>query len=440
VKLPASEWKRKAVHAGMGLFALALRWLDWRQAALCALAALLFNLFVMPRIGRGIYRSGSGRRDVGIVAYPAMVLALILLFRGELDIVAVVWAMMAFGDPAASISGGLVGGPILPWNREKTWIGLLSNWAVSTVSSVLVLWFYVGRPPRPDIVAVLLIGAALFAFLESVRSGLDDNIVAAYPTALVILSLSGMDPPLWSFGSGHTSARAVLLAAAVNAAVAFLTRRLELVSRSGAVAGGIVGFLVVTFGSWRHYGLLWAFFLAGTLATRLGYHRKKAAGLAEGNQGRRGASNVVANCAVPAAFLMFGFLPIAFPAALAAALADTLGTEIGTLRGKRAFSPLTFRSLPVGTPGAVSVSGTLASLLGAGLIAAAACLLKVTPPQIIWLVVGGGFLGSLAESVLKDFGRRVGFSLDHDFANAVNTFVGGLSALVIGLGASPLSR
>ena len=26
-----AEWKRKAVHAGMGLFALALRWLDWRR-------------------------------------------------------------------------------------------------------------------------------------------------------------------------------------------------------------------------------------------------------------------------------------------------------------------------------------------------------------------------------------------------------------------------
>src|SRR5262249_54511031 len=78
-----SEWRRKAVHAGMGLFALLLRWLTWPQAALCALAALLFNLYAMPRIGRGIYRDPSRERDTGIVAYAAAVLLLILLFRHD---------------------------------------------------------------------------------------------------------------------------------------------------------------------------------------------------------------------------------------------------------------------------------------------------------------------------------------------------------------------
>jgi uncharacterized protein (TIGR00297 family) len=423
----------------MGLFALALRYLTWEQAALCALAALLFNLFVLPRIGRGIYRDSSKTRDVGIVAYPAMVLALILLFRRELDIVAVVWAMMAFGDPAASISGRLVGGPVLPWNPAKTWIGLLTNWAVGTVSSVLVLWFYVGRPPDPGIVAILLIGAALFAFLESVRTGLDDNIVPPIPTALAILSLSRMNLLFLALPGGFPVG-AILLAAAVNLTVAFLTWRLRLVSRSGAVSGAILGFLVVAFGGWRHYGLLWAFFLLGTVATRLGYRRKKAAGLAESNEGRRGASNVWANCSVPLAYLMFGFPPIAFPAALAAALSDTLGTEVGTLYGRRAFSLLTFRRLKVGTPGAVSVAGTLASLVGAALMALAAWSLKVTLPGIVWLIVAGGFLGSLAESVVKDLGRRVGFSLDHDFANALNTFVGGFAAMSLGLVAYPIPR
>ena len=38
-----SEWRRKAVHAGMGLLALTLRWLDWKAAAAVALAALLFG-------------------------------------------------------------------------------------------------------------------------------------------------------------------------------------------------------------------------------------------------------------------------------------------------------------------------------------------------------------------------------------------------------------
>ena len=427
-----AEWKRKAVHAGMGLFAFSLRWLTWQQAAVCALAALAFNLFVMPRIGRGIYRDGSRKRDTGIVAYAAVVLILILVFRHQLEIVAMVWAMMAFGDPAATITGRLIGGPALPWNRDKTWTGLLSNWAVAGGTAVAALWVYAGQPPAPVVVPVLFVGAAAFAFLESVRSGLDDNIVAALPTALVLVTLAGMDPRVRAFGWGHLSLKTIVLALAVNLAVAFLGARFGLVSRSGAVSGAVVGFLVVAFGGWSRYGLLWAFFLLGTAATMLGYRRKAEAGLAQANRGRRGAANVVANCAVPTAFLMFGFLPICYSAAFAAALADTLGTEVGMLYGKQAFSPTTFRVLPVGTSGAISWPGTAASLLGAALMAASAWLLRIADPAILWLVVLGGFLGSFAESVVKDLGRRMDFELDHDFANAFNTFVGGIAALLIG--------
>src|SRR5882672_6653897 len=174
--LSPAEWRRKAVHAGMGLLALTLRWLDWKAAAAIALAALLFNLFVLPRLPHGIYRDAGAKRDTGIVSYAAMVLVLILLFRDRyLPIAAAVWAMMAFGDPAAAIAGRLVGGPRLPWNSEKTWIGLLSDWAFAGAAAVLAFRFVAARALEPDAVAMLMGGAGLFAFLESVRSGIDDN-------------------------------------------------------------------------------------------------------------------------------------------------------------------------------------------------------------------------------------------------------------------------
>ena len=75
--MTAAEWKRKAIHAGIGLFALTLRWLDWRLAAACAVAALLANVILLPRFARGIYRDPSARHDAGIVAYPAMVALLV---------------------------------------------------------------------------------------------------------------------------------------------------------------------------------------------------------------------------------------------------------------------------------------------------------------------------------------------------------------------------
>ncbi len=424
-----AEWKRKAVHAGMGLFALALRYLDWKAAALCAGAAVAFNVFAMPRIGRALYRNAVPRRDTGIVAYPVMVLLLILVFgKTDLPLVAAVWAMMAFGDPAAAIAGRTVGGPALPWNREKTWVGLLANWAVAGASSVAVFAFVARQPPRPDAVMVLMIGAGLYAFLESVRSGLDDNIVAALPTALAVYCIGMGGAPAWI---SSASGRGLAVALAVNVAVAALMGVLRVVSASGVVAGAVAGFLILGAGGWGAYGLLWTFFLAGTLATKLGYRRKASAGLAQGNGGRRGVANVVANCIVPVALLLLGLPSIAFVAAFGAALADTLGTEVGGLYGRRAFSPLTFRELPAGTPGAISWAGTAAGLAGAVLVAAAGWGFGLVPTPLVFVAVLGGFLGAVSESVVKDFGRRNGFALDHEFANALNTFVGAMLALRI---------
>jgi len=431
--ISAAEWKRKAVHAGMGLFALTLRWLDWKVAALLALAALLFNLFVMPRIGRGIYRDASRPRDTGIVWYAAMVLLLIVLFRGRyLPIAAVVWAMMAFGDPAASIAGRLLGGPRLFWNREKTWIGLASNWAVGGSAAVLVFWFVSARRLAPPAVVILMIGSGLYALFESVRAGIDDNIVAALPTALAVFQLGFLWNPEFSFLGGGFLDRA-FLCLVVNGAVAFLTWRIGLVRGSGAVAGAMAGFLIAAFGGWAAYAVLWGFFLLGTAATKWGYARKGALGVAQAGRGRRGVANVIANCAVPVVLLVLGAWPIAFVAAFAAALADTLGTEVGGLYGRHAFSPLDGNALPVGTRGAISWPGTLAGLLGAAALGVVAVLAGLVPWSLLGVVVAAGLAGSLMESALNDLGRRRGFQLDHDFANALNTFVGAMIALEVAL-------
>ena len=179
------DGKRKAVHAAMGVFALLLAALDWRGAALLAAAALLFNLFVMPRIGRAIYRDPSRPRDAGIVAYAASVLALVLLYRHHLEIAASIWGMLAFGDPAAALAGRFAGGPRLPWNTEKTWAGLAANFAVSLAAGLLIFRF-VSPGPASGAGGGVLAAAAAFAFLESLQTGVEDNLVAPLPASLVL--------------------------------------------------------------------------------------------------------------------------------------------------------------------------------------------------------------------------------------------------------------
>ncbi|HEX9286985.1 MAG TPA: DUF92 domain-containing protein [Thermoanaerobaculia bacterium] len=431
--ITATEWKRKAVHAATGLFALTFRWLDWKAAAVVALAALLFNLFLMPRVGRGLYRDRTRSRDPGIVAYAAMVLVLVLLLREHyLTVAAAVWAMMAFGDPAAAVAGEVLDGPTLPWNRSKRWIGLASNWAAGATASILVFWFVSARPLDLAAAWLLLAGAAVYAFLESVRAGIDDNLVAAIPTALFLIQLGRFpEAPLVPYHAGSWGRLAT--AVAVNVAAALVTGGAGLVSRTGALSGAIAGFVVMSYGGWTAYALLWGFFLAATAATKWGYGAKRAAGVAQAGRGRRGAANVVANCLVPIAFLVLGAPAAGFAGALAAALADTLGTEVGTLFGRNPRSPLTFEPLAPGTPGAVSLAGTAAALAGAFGMALAAWIFGWLPREVVIAVLAGGFLGAMSESVLADLGRRFGFRPDHEFANAFNTFAGGLIALEIAL-------
>jgi uncharacterized protein (TIGR00297 family) len=431
VRVSASEWKRKAVHAGFGLCALTLKWLNWEQAAAVALAALLFNLWGMPRLGRGIYRDGAKPRDTGIIAYPLMVLVLLVLFRNNIYIVVAVWAMMAFGDSAAAVVGRLVEGPSLPWNAQKTWVGLLAAWAFGGFAAVLAFAFVAGGL-EPAAAAVLLVGGALYAFLESVRAGVDDNLVAPIPTALALYAMAQ------SWGSGGWESLPVTRGLAViglfvNVGVALLTWRLGVVSASGALAGAFAGWLVVVFGGWGAYAVLWTFFLIGTISTRWGYRRKDRRGMAQSDHGRRGAAHVLANVGVPAALLLLGVRPIAFVASLAAALADTLGTEIGGLYGSRPISPLGFGQVSPGTPGAVSIPGLLAGLGGAAAIGWVAALVRFLPAHSIPVVAVSGLVGSLAESAILTLGRERGLRLDHDFANAFNTLAGALTALEITL-------
>jgi uncharacterized protein (TIGR00297 family) len=334
--------------------------------------------------------------------------------------------MMAFGDPAATIAGKTLGGPSLPWNREKTWVGFLADWAIGGFASVLVFAFVSGRGFDANAVAILMIGAGIYAFLESVRSGLDDNLVAPLPTALAIYAMAMTWPPELPAGSDPKRVGAALL---INVVVAGATAALRIVRPSGAVAGAVLGFLVLVLGGWKAYAVLWAFFLLGTLATKLGYAAKRRAGLAQPDSGRRGAAHVVANGLVPAALLALGAPLPAFVAAFAAALADTLGTEIGTLYGKKAYAPLGLRPLPAGTPGAISVAGTVASLLGSSVLAALAWALGAVPEALAPVVALAGCAGALVESAVNDLGRRFGFRLDHEFANALNTFVAAVLTL-----------
>jgi dolichol kinase len=109
----------------MGGLALLLRDLTPAQAATGAIAAVLFNLLLLPRVAPGLFRVDERREPwrSGIILYPAAVLLLVVLFRARMEVAAAAWVIMASGDAAAGWIGVRFGRRRLPWNRGKSWAG-----------------------------------------------------------------------------------------------------------------------------------------------------------------------------------------------------------------------------------------------------------------------------------------------------------------------------
>lgn len=221
----------------------------------------------------------------------------------------------------------------------------------------------------------------------------------------------------------------------LNGVLAALGWRLGTVNGPGAVAGFVVGAAVVLSLGWPGYLVLLLYFALGALVTRAGWRRKQALGIAEARGGARGPRQVIANGGPPVLFCLLAVLlpgPLgasaaaAFVAALATAAADTASSEVGKAVG----GPV--RRLPglsrasAGTPGGISVAGSVAGLSASLVICAAAASGDLISLGWFLPVAAAGFLAALLEGLLSPLEARG--VLDNDGVNFVSVLVGGLLA------------
>jgi uncharacterized protein (TIGR00297 family) len=164
--------------------------------------------------------------------------------------------------------------------------------------------------------------------------------------------------------------RDLLIGAVFAAIVAALALRAGSLTRSGAWAAFVVGTLTFGAGSAGFALILLAFFVPSVMLSRLGRRRKREL-VDIGKHGARDAVQVLVNgggataCAVVWAFTHHPAWAVAFAGAYAAAAADTAGTEIGTLARGRPRSILTWRAVPTGLSGGISLTGTVAEFVAA---------------------------------------------------------------------------
>jgi len=430
-----SESLRQWVHIGFGAAALLLPFLNWYQAVILAAAAVLFNVRLLKKIaGDRLHRPIERQQAVpaGLVLYPTSILVMLLMLPSRPDIVAGAWGILAVGDGAATLAGRRYGVAKWPWNRHKSILGsgalalaggaagsFLCWWCRPAVIPPPYLWFSLGAP---------LAAAVVAAAAETVPIRLDDNVSVPLSAATMLWALSIVSADLVGpFVAALPGALPIPVLA--NAAVAAAGYFARTVSSSGAIAGAAIGTVIFVCAGWRAWVLLLVCFLCAAIASRMGWQRKTLLGIAEERGGRRGAGNAIANTGVAAvaallATLSYGAEPgtLAMAAALVAGASDTIASEIGKAWGTRTWSLLPPQSVRPGTPGAMSIEGTAAGLVGAAALAGLAVVLGIVPGSALLPIVIGATLGSLAESLLSAAFEPSGV-LNNDALNLINTAI-----------------
>ena len=442
----------------MLVFAFLLPTLTWQEAAGCALLALLFNLVVLPRLGMDMSKNSLSESGIlnpespsappahlpvcpsapssvwtGIVIYPISVLALILFYRHDLYIVGATWAIMALGDGTAGMAGAWLRGPSLPWNRQKTWAGFLGFIAAGTLGAyVLMRW--VGPSITPEVALRICAATALVgALVESAPVGLDDNatvplVASAFMYCLCLVERSALSSNLPYLG------RRVALAIAVNLVLALVAFGLKAVNPSGAICGFVLGVAVYLGYGYKSFLLMFAFVAIGSAATRFGYARKAARGVAERRGGRRSWREALANSLAGAFFSLLvitthherAFL-IALIAAFAEATGDTISSEIGQYLSDRAYLITTFKPVRAGEDGGVSLAGSLAGLLASVVVVALGFALGLCGPGGAARALAAAVAGNLLDSVLGATAERRGLVTNGIVNFAGSSFAGALA-------------
>jgi uncharacterized protein (TIGR00297 family) len=429
-----NETLRKSIHIAAGFGVIALHYFTWQICAVVALAATFSNWLLLHRLfGRGVARHERGW-DGGIVVYPLCVLILILIFQQHSIFIAIPWTILAFADGFATLAGKRFPIRPLPWNANKSLGGSLTFLVVGIAAAVATSVYF-----DYDKLAVAIAAAIVAAIVESLPLGVNDNITVPFAAATTLavfgtatFPLHDAPPNMWGW-------------IAANTVLAIIGYALRGVNLSGLITGWLLGTIIIVGTGIALYLPLLAFFIIGTLVTKLGYKRKSHAGLAQEGGGRRGAGHAFANVGVAALCAIavwrgHEILPVLMGvAALATAACDTTGSEIGQLFGRRAFLATTFKRVEPGTEGALSIEGTLAGIVAAAVVAiigVAATVHHYHPgfmgsvviarSRTVAVITACAFLGSYAESLAGNWNRKHGGEIPNGVLNFFNTVMGAL--------------
>ena len=405
---------RRVVHVGVGLSVALAPWVLHGPGPLYVLAGLFVAANAVARYRAWFPGMHAARpQSWGTVLFPLAVLPVLALTwsvtDGRIPAFQAAFLVLAFADPvalwvgqrgreAATSDDDASEGA---GSSEKTLRGSLAFGIAAAVACAGVL---AGTEVQAGLgltaVAVLVAAGAATVAERLGRHGWDNLYIVLAVLIVLIPVVDGTSSLLHVAVAGGTALGFGGGAYAVG-----------VLDESGAQAGGLLALTLITF-----TGIAWivpalAFFVLSSAVSKAGTRTKADQQHRVEKGSVRDAGQVLANGGV--AWVLI-FVAVAWPSplvyaaycgAFAAAAADTWATEIGSLSPGRPLSLRTLSSVPRGTSGAVSVTGTLGAVAGA--LSVGLSILPITEwavgagrgmPLVLVLALAG-VAGAVADSI-----------------------------------------
>jgi uncharacterized protein (TIGR00297 family) len=194
----------------------------------------------------------------------------------------------------------------------------------------------------------------------------------------------------------------------------------------GSIFMIIMGIVIIFTAGVHWLILIFLFLILGLVSTKYKHQYKKDIGVYEGT---RTIKNVISNGIVPLIMAAFGNYG-GFIGSIATATADTLASEIGVTVQPRLIT--TFKKVPPGTDGGISVLGTVAGIIGAGIIGVAAYLLGISQDPFLTLKISiiAGTVGCFVDSILGAVLERRNY-ISNEYVNLIATITGAAIGIIM---------